>query len=66
MNGDTRYGNSLDGRGYSERKNMSIGKELCRKMLEGETLVKEKILGMGTYYVGEIFRTKICKNMNYW
>ena len=53
-------GNNLGG-GYSERKNMSMGKELCRKMIEGETLVKDKILGMGTYYEGEIFRTKICR-----
>ena len=54
-------GNNLGG-GYSERKNMSMGKEeLCRKMLEDETLVKEKILGMGTYYGGEIFRAKICR-----
>ena len=53
-------GNNLGG-GYSERENMSMGKGLCRKMLEGETLVKKKILGMETYCEGKIFRTKTCR-----
>ena len=53
-------GNNLGG-GYSERTNMSMGKRLCRKILEGEILVKEKIVGMGTYCEGKIFRTEICR-----
>ena len=54
-----------------------MGKGLCRKMLEGETLVIEKILGMETYcewkhtvkgkYSERKFAGEIrSKNINYW
>ena len=48
-------GNNFGG-GYSGKK-MSMGKRLWRKILEDEILVKDKILGMGTYCYEKTFKT---------